>query len=272
MSGAKEDLLSRLLVAYDGDLNALAADIKLLASKKQKTKTKNSPDYSSKPIVAKSSSVTRIYNKGKDNEVIALDSVDLQIHEGEMVALVGPSGSGKSTLLNTFAGLDKPTSGDISVAGKSLKSMSDKQLSRYRNQQIGFVFQFFYLQPFLNLQTNIEVPAMFARTPKSERRDYSTEVIEAVGLGDRRQHLPKELSGGQMQRSAIARALVNKPRLLIADEPTGNLDSENAAGIMELFDKIRLDHDMAILIVTHDESIAAMADRVVRLKDGRVLK
>ncbi|MEM6998149.1 MAG: ABC transporter ATP-binding protein, partial [Patescibacteria group bacterium] len=151
-----------------------------------------------------------------------------------------------------------------------ITKMSDAELSRYRNQHIGFVFQFFYLQPFLNLRTNVEVPAMFSKTDKPSRAEYASEMIDAVGMSDRLLHLPKELSGGQMQRAAIARALVNKPRLLIADEPTGNLDSENAGDVMDLFDEVRHEHKTAVLLVTHDESIAARADRIIRLKDGRV--
>lgn len=152
--------------------------------------------------------------------------------------------------------------------GRELGKLSDRKLSVFRGQTIGFVFQFFYLQPFLRLQTNLEVPAMFARVKRSERQASTARLAEAVGLADRLKHLPKELSGGQMQRAAIARALMNKPKLILADEPTGNLDSQNGEAIISLFEQVRRDYGATVIVVTHDPKIAARADREIHLKDG----
>ncbi|MGF7228463.1 MAG: ABC transporter ATP-binding protein [Candidatus Saccharibacteria bacterium] len=201
-------------------------------------------------------------------KVSALRGVSLQIYEGEFVAITGSSGSGKSTLLQLMGGLDKPTDGTITIAGTNLSQMSDRKLSRFRGQTIGFVFQFFYLQPFLNLERNLEVPGMFAHIKRHERRERVHELAAAVGLSERLQHLPRELSGGQVQRAAVARALLNRPKVILADEPTGNLDSKNGAAIIELFEKIRKDYGTTIVIVTHDYAIAQRADRHIALSDG----
>lgn len=205
-------------------------------------------------------------------KVDALRGVNLTIHEGEFVALTGASGSGKSTLLQIMGGLDKPTVGTVSVDGHSLTTMRDAQLSTFRNKTIGFVFQFFYLQPFLKIGTNLEVPGMFARIPRKERRIQAELLADKVGLSDRIAHLPKELSGGQMQRAAIARALLNRPKVLLADEPTGNLDSTNSAAILELFEHIRKEYGTTIVVVTHDPAIAAKADREISMKDGEIIQ
>jgi len=266
----KQDLIDELLQIYNGDLSKISKDLSSRADAYKKVQ-KSKKDFSGAPIIARAVDVSKTFNPGKDNKVEALASVNVDIRQGEIAALVGPSGSGKSTLLNIFAGLDKPTDGKIEIDGQSLGEMTDNQLSTFRNNQIGFVFQFFYLQPFLDLQTNVEVPTMFNRTSPKERHDYSAKLIDAVGLGDRLKHLPKELSGGQMQRAAIARALINKPRLIIADEPTGNLDSANAQAIMDLFEDVRQKHGTAVLVVTHDKNIAKRADRVLTLKDGKVI-
>lgn len=213
--------------------------------------------------------LSRHYKVGK-NTVEAIQDVSLDIYVGEFVALVGASGSGKSTLLSLIGGLEKPSSGSIVVDGIDLQKMSDAKLSRYRGLKLGFVFQSFYLQPFLTVETNIEVPAMFAGIKPKVRRDRARAVAEAVGISDRLKHLPKELSGGQIQRVAIARALVNQPKLLLADEPTGNLDSTNATAIFDLFEKVRRELNTTVIVVTHDENLAARADRTIRLVDGRV--
>lgn len=202
--------------------------------------------------------------------VEALKNVSLQIHKGEFVAITGTSGSGKSTLLHLIGGLDKPSSGTIAVHDQDLKKLRDAKLSRFRNRTIGFVFQFFYLQPFLRLQTNIEVPAMFARTKRSARTAKSRETAETVGLADRLRHYPRELSGGQMQRAAIARALQNDPEILLADEPTGNLDRANATAIFDLFKKIRDERGTTVVVVTHDLALASMADRAIHMSDGGI--
>jgi ABC-type lipoprotein export system ATPase subunit len=222
------------------------------------------------PVLVHIVDAKKSYKVGR-RHIEALNGVSLDIHEGEFIALTGASGSGKSTLLQLIGGLDKPTSGLIEVDGADLKKMRDGKLAKFRNQTIGFVFQFFYLQPFLKVGTNLEVPGMFARTKRKTRQAAATELANAVGISDRTAHLPRELSGGQMQRAAIARALLNKPKLLLADEPTGNLDSVNGEAIIDLFEKIRREFGTTIVVVTHDAAIAARADREITLKDGVVV-
>lgn len=200
-----------------------------------------------------------------------MKDVSITINRGEFVAITGTSGSGKSTLLHLLGGLDKPGKGEIDIAGNNLAKMSDKKLSQFRNKTTGFVFQFFYLQPFLSLKNNIEVPAMFAREKRTGRSARSAMLADTVGLADRLKHLPRELSGGQMQRAAIARALQNNPQILFADEPTGNLDRTNALAIFELFEKIRAEQGTTIVVVTHDRELASMADRIIDMQDGAVL-
>lgn len=212
----------------------------------------------------------KTYRMGRQ-KVHALTGISLEIDRGEFVALTGASGSGKSTLLQIIGGLDKPSGGTVLVDGVDIGRLSDAKLSRFRNRTIGFVFQFFYLQPFLRLATNTEVPGMFARTPRKERRARALRLIEEVGLSDRSRHLPREMSGGQMQRAAIARALLNQPAVLLADEPTGNLDSATGASIIELFERIRDEFGTTIVIVTHDDDLAMRADRTIRLSDGALV-
>ncbi len=222
------------------------------------------------PVVVDLLDVKKTYKIGRQ-KIDALNGVSLQVRQGEFIALTGTSGSGKSTLLQIIGGLDKPTEGVVIVDGSDLKKMRDGKLSRFRNQTIGFVFQFFYLQPFLRVGTNLEVPGMFARTKRAARKHDARELAESVGIEDRLMHLPRELSGGQMQRAAVARALLNHPKILLADEPTGNLDSANSKAIIDLFRSIREKYGTTIIIVTHDAAIAAQADREVRLKDGVII-
>jgi len=222
-----------------------------------------------RPIAIKATNVIKKYKVGKQI-IRAIDGVSVDIHEGEFVALVGPSGSGKSTLLHLLGGLDKPTSGEIVVGGKNVSSMNDRQLSKFRNQTIGFVFQSFYLQPFLTLRRNIEVASMPQRMRRAERKLRIESLARQVGLYDRLNHRPHELSGGQIQRAAIARALLNRPAIILADEPTGNLDSANSRDIISLFQQIREQYHATIIIATHDNENAAQADRVIALKDGRL--
>ena len=214
--------------------------------------------------------LTKSYKVGRQ-KVEALKGVSLDVYEGEFIALTGSSGSGKSTLLQLMGGLDKPTSGSVTVDGVVLTKMSDRKLSEFRGRTIGFVFQFFYLQPFLKLGRNLEVAGMFARSKRHDRKDRISELATAVSLADRVDHLPKELSGGQMQRAAIARALFNNPKIILADEPTGNLDSANSQAIIELFEKIRTEFGTTIVIVTHDKEIARRADREIQLRDGVIV-
>lgn len=213
--------------------------------------------------------LTRRYLVGKQ-EVRALDGVDLDVARGEFVALVGPSGSGKSTLLNLIGGLDRPGSGQIHIADLELGVAGDNQLVRYRRENIGFIFQSFNLLAVRSAVENVETPLMLAEVKPKERRQRALQLLESVGLASRAHHKPNELSGGEMQRVAVARSLANRPLLLLADEPTGNLDSKTGGGILDLLRDAVASQGVTLLLVTHDMQVASYADRIVHMLDGRI--
>lgn len=208
--------------------------------------------------------IWKTYRRGAE-EVHALDGLSLAIQPGEFVAIVGPSGSGKSTSLHLMGCMDRPTEGSIRIQGEAVEGAEEDQLVRLRQRRIGFVFQQFFLMPTLTALENVELPTLFSGGGGDGR-----ELLALVGLSGRENHLPKELSGGEMQRVAIARALVNGPQILLADEPTGNLDSANAEGIFGLFRHLSQEQGLTVVVITHNEELAARADRVIHLKDGRV--
>lgn len=210
--------------------------------------------------------ITRDFPLGSEI-VKVLKGIDLTINKGEYVALMGPSGSGKSTLMNILGCLDTPTGGSYILNGKDVSKMSDNELAEIRNKEIGFVFQTFNLLPRTTALDNVALPMVYAGFKKPQRNDRATEVLTQVGLSDRMDHKPNQLSGGQRQRVAVARALVNRPSIILADEPTGNLDSKTSVEIMNLFNEIHANGNTVIL-VTHEEDIAAYAHRVIRLRDG----
>ena len=212
--------------------------------------------------------VWKTYRMGAEL-VHALRGLSLDVSEGEYVAIMGPSGSGKSTLMNIIGCLDVPTSGQYVLGGEDVSRLSDDELAAVRNVQIGFVFQTFNLLPRMNCLQNVELPLVYAGVSKRERRERAAEALTAVGLGERMTHRPNELSGGQRQRVAVARALVNRPSILLADEPTGNLDSATSEEIMRLFELLYR-RGNTLLVVTHEEDIAEHARRIVRLRDGRI--
>ncbi len=200
--------------------------------------------------------------------VVALKDVSLSIRQGEFVALMGPSGSGKSTLLHLIAAMDRPTGGDILVLGENLRSLSDREIARWRNQHIGFIFQSFNLIPVMNALENVELPLKLTNLSKQERKEHAKTALTLVGLGDRLTHLPRQLSGGQEQRVAIARAIVTDPDLILADEPTGNLDAASAQEALTLLTKLNREYGKTIVMVTHDPHAASFATKVFHLDKG----
>ena len=212
--------------------------------------------------------VTKTYRMGKDNIVQALRGADLDVHVGQFVALMGPSGSGKSTLMNVLGCLDVPDSGSYVLAGEQVRQLNDDQLAAIRNKHIGFVFQTFNLLPRLNAIENVELPLVYGGSARG-RTQRAKDALEAVGLKDRMHHKPTELSGGQQQRVAIARALLNDPAIILADEPTGNLDSRSSAEILAIFQRLN-DAGKTVLMVTHEPDVAEHCKRIVRMRDGIV--
>ena len=223
----------------------------------------------SEPIIH-AREVVKTY-RSRDVVVEALNKVSFAVQPGEMVAVMGPSGCGKTTLLNCLSGLDLIDSGDVSIAGRLLRTMSEDALSEYRAKSMGFVFQSYNLLPVLTAQENVELPLVVAGVSQSKSRQKAIEKLVLVGLGDRLDHLPAELSGGEQQRVAIARALANEPSIVWADEPTGNLDSTNAGEIMELLKRFNREQEQTFVLVTHSDEVGSMADRVVRMSDGVIV-
>jgi ABC-type lipoprotein export system ATPase subunit len=222
------------------------------------------------PIVA-ARGVRKTYDTGS-HQVQALRGVDLTLMRGEMVAIMGASGCGKTTLLNCLSGLDAIDSGEILIEGVALSDMSDRRRTDYRARRMGFVFQYYNLMPVLTAVENVELPLLVARVPSGEARRRAVEALELVGLPDRARHVPEELSGGERQRVTIARALVNDPAIVWADEPTGDLDSQNAADITALLRRLNVERGLSLLIVTHDLAVGRATDRIIRMRDGAIVE
>ena len=213
--------------------------------------------------------LTKIY--GKDAaQVVALDHVSISVEKGEFVAIVGESGSGKSTLLHLIGGVDRPTSGKVFIDGKDIFSFDDDKLAIFRRRQVGLIYQFYNLIPILNVEENLTLPILL--DGKKPDQKLLEDLVEKLGLSERRSHLPNQLSGGQQQRVSIGRALMNHPALLLADEPTGNLDTENSKEIIALLRKFNRENNQTVIIITHDERIALAADRVITIEDGRITR
>lgn len=215
--------------------------------------------------------LSKRYQMG-DVQVVALRDVDFDLHEREMVVLLGPSGSGKSTLLNILGGLDTPTSGTVRYRDDDLSHATEADLTRYRREHVGFVFQFYNLILTLNAAENVELPMLFSKVPRAEREERSRELLGDVGLGMRVDHMPEELSGGEQQRVAVARALSNNPSVILGDEPTGDLDSKSAKHLMDIVWELRREKKVTFVLVTHDPLVVSKCDRVFSIRDGKILR
>ena len=213
--------------------------------------------------------LSKVYGKG-ETEVKALDNVSFDVEQGEFVAIVGPSGSGKSTLLHILGGVDSPTSGTVNIAGTDISKLNETKLAIFRRRQIGLIYQFYNLIPILNVEENMTLPLLL--DGKKPDKKLLKDLLEKLGLTERLKHLPNQLSGGQQQRVSIGRALMNNPALLLADEPTGNLDSENSKEIVSLLRKFNKENNQTVIIITHDERIALSADRIITIEDGHITK
>lgn len=212
--------------------------------------------------------VTKVYNKGEENEYRALKGIDLIIKQNEFVAIMGPSGSGKSTMMNILGALDVPTSGNYFVNGTEISQFSAAQLAEFRNRDVGFIFQQFNLLPRINVLRNVMLPTLYGHLNEPQRE--AMRVLKKVELGSKAENKPNQLSGGEMQRVAIARALIMKPSIIMADEPTGNLDTKTSKGIMQIFKDVHAEGN-TIILITHEEDIAAYAQRIIRIKDGQLI-
>ena len=220
--------------------------------------------------IVQCSGVTKRYTRGRE-QIEVLEGIDLRMEEGDFLALMGPSGSGKTTLLNLIGGLDQPTSGSIEVAGNRLDSLSSKALARFRSENVGFIFQFYNLLPVLNAERNVELPLLLTKLSRKDRKQRAATALDIVGLADRGRHKPSELSGGQQQRVAIARALVADPKLLVCDEPTGDLDRNTADEILGLLEVLNAEHGKTIIMVTHDPKAANHAKLTLHMDKGRLV-
>ena len=224
-----------------------------------------------KKVVIDMHGIVKKYYENQPNELEILHGIDLKIYEGEFVAIVGESGSGKSTLMNMIGALDRPTEGNYFLDGEDVSTLSDERLSEIRNQKIGFVFQNFCLIPRTSAVRNVEVPMMYAGVPRKQRREKALELLDMVGMKERASHKPNELSGGQNQRVAIARAMVNNPSLILADEPTGALDSKTGHLVMDIFHKLHKEQHKTIVLITHSQELAKETERLITISDGNIL-
>ncbi len=219
-------------------------------------------------VILKTAFLEKVYGEG-ESKVVALKDTNIEISKGEITVIVGPSGSGKSTLLHLLAGLDKPTTGRVYINGEDIREMSEKQLARFRRKNIGFIFQFFNLVPILTIEENIKLPLTLDNVKVDD--SYLNELMKLLDIDNRRKHLPSEVSGGQQQRTAIARALANKPAIIFADEPTGNLDKKNSKEVLELLRTSVKRFNQTLVMITHDPEVAAYADRVIAIEDGEII-
>ena len=218
----------------------------------------------------KTVNLKKVYKLENGVKIEALKGVSIEIKKGEMVALMGPSGSGKSTLLHLIGGIDTSTDGEVYIDSSNIFKMKDKELAKFRNKNIGFVFQFHYLLPEFTALENVLIPTQFYNYRNNDKEKEAKELLIKLGLGDRLKHRPSQLSGGEQQRVAIARAIINEPKVILADEPTGNLDSNNTKIVMDILKNLNLESEVSIIIATHDNFVASYCDRIIRLKDGLV--
>ena len=219
--------------------------------------------------ILKVENLTKVYGKG-ENEVRALNGVSFSVEKGDFVAIIGPSGSGKSTLLHTLGGVDRPTGGKVLVNGQDVYSRSDEQFAVFRRREVGLIYQFYNLIPVLNVEENMSLPVLL--DGRNVNRDRLRELIRELDLVGREKHLPNQLSGGQQQRVSIGRALMNSPSIVLADEPTGNLDSKNSHEIVELLKRMNREYNQTLIMITHDESIALQARRIIAIEDGKIVR
>ena len=219
--------------------------------------------------ILKVENLTKVYGKG-ENEVRALNGVSFSVEKGDFVAIIGPSGSGKSTLLHTLGGVDRPTGGKVLVNGQDVYSRSDEQIAVFRRREVGLIYQFYNLIPVLNVEENMSLPVLL--DGRNVNRDRLRELIRELDLVGREKHLPNQLSGGQQQRVSIGRALMNSPSIVLADEPTGNLDSKNSHEIVELLKRMNREYNQTLIMITHDESIALQARRIIAIEDGKIVR